>query len=57
MINRNDIIEFQLSIHIKDNTLVESVIVDIVLNEIDEIDDVAGTFRRLTGVLIIKLIR
>lgn len=54
MINRNDIIEYQLSFHIKDNNLVEIVIVDIVLTEIDEIDDVAGTFRRLTGVRIIR---
>ncbi len=54
MIDGNDIIIYQLSLQIKDKNLVEIVIVDIVLNEIDEIDDVAGTFRRLLGVLIIR---
>lgn len=52
MINMNDIIEYQLYLNIKDNNLVKIAIVNIVLNEIDDVDDVAGTFRRLTGVLI-----
>ena len=53
MINRNDVIEFQLSLHIKDNNLDEIAIVDIDLNEINDVDDVAGEFRRLKDVLII----
>ena len=53
MMNWNDIIEYQLSLLINDNNLVEIVIVDIVLNEIDDDDDVDGTFRRFEGILIL----
>jgi hypothetical protein len=52
MINKNDIIEYQLALHIKDKNIVEIVIVDIVPNEIDDVDDDSVAFRRLKGILI-----